>query len=121
MRHLFVGDDTWCDDAAGEVEATDDPRDATCGACLQKAAAYGAAAAMRFAAVEAGASRDPELVRERDEAIRRLSAVTDALESQSRAFFCTGCLQLFPTTKRSLAVDRLSWCSTCAPPNKVTT
>lgn len=111
MSHLIINADTWC---GGDGDNTDDPRDATCAECLRIAAAYGAAAAMRYAAVEAGATRDPELVRERDEAIRRVDAINNALEEQ-RAFFCTGCLRLFKTTDRALNVNSVSWCYSCAP------
>lgn len=111
IRHLIVHADHWC---GLDGDNTDDPRDATCTECLRIAAAYGAAAAMRYAAVEAGATRDPELVRERDEAIRRVDAINDALEVQ-RAFFCTGCLRLFRVERRGLNVNSTSWCDECAP------
>ncbi len=115
--HLEAGGSWWCDSNEG-VEVTDDPRDATCADCLKRAASYGAAAAMRYAAVEAGVTRDPELARERDEAIRQLTAISDALEGQ-HAFFCVGCMKLFRVDKRALNVNSTSWCDQCAPHNKV--
>lgn len=118
MKHLAVGDTVWCDDEDG-VHETDDPRDATCTDCLRRAAAYGAAAAMRYAAVEAGATRDPELVRERDEAIRRVNAINNALEFQGRAFFCAGCERIFKVDERKLNVNAVSWCGECAPGRRV--
>lgn len=51
MRHLVVDVIQWCDEDGGD--STEDPRDATCPECLRRAASYGAAAAMRYAAVEA--------------------------------------------------------------------
>ncbi len=112
ILHLGYGDDVWCgDDEIRDV--TQDPRDATCSDCLRRAASYGAAAAMRQAAVEAGVP-DPELVRERDEAIRRVDAINNALEGQ-RAFFCVGCLKLHKVTDRALNINTTSWCARCAP------
>lgn len=113
MKCLSCADGTWCD--SDEIrDITDDPRDATCSACLNRASAYGAAAAMRYAAVEAGVTHDPELVRERDEALRRLNAMQNALEAQ-RAFFCHDCMQLLSVTKRALSAGSMSWCGSCAP------
>ncbi len=114
---LVFGDaSTWCD--GDEIcDATDDPRDATCVECLRRAASYGAAAAMRYAAVEAGASRDPELVRERDDALRRVDAINEALEAQ-RAFFCHACRRLLGLPRRALHAGTLSWCENCAPHGK---
>jgi tellurite resistance protein len=106
------GTTAWCENSEDE-EVTDDPRDATCSACLRIAAAYGAAAAMRYAAVENGATRDPELVRERDEAIRRLNAICDALEEEN-AFFCHDCERMMNTCDRGLHVPPSSWCVNCA-------
>lgn len=113
ILHLGCGDSTWCDDDRIR-DVTQDPRDATCEDCLKRAASYGAAAAMRYAAVEAGASRDPELVRERDEAMRRLNAISDALESMEN-FFCTGCLKVLHVDDRRLTAGSMSWCDECAP------
>ena len=113
-QHLEFGGAIWCDDAPDHETTTEDPRDATCSDCLKRAAGYGAAAAMRYAAVQAGATQDPELVRERDEAIRRLNAVGDALEKQ-HVFFCNDCLKLRGTDKRTLTAGSMSWCSDCAP------
>lgn len=108
----------WCDEPGEDDDVTDDPRDATCADCLKRAAAYGVAAAMRYAAVEAGATRDPELVRERDEAIRRVSAIGAALEGHS-AFFCHGCESLFRLDERKLHAGGLAWCVRCAPGARV--
>lgn len=110
--HLLYSRGAWCDDDSDDL--TDDPRDATCSACLKRAASYGAAAAMRYAAVEAGATQDPELVRERDEAIRRVNAVNDALETQN-VFFCNDCMRLSSVEKRALTAGGVSWCRECAP------
>lgn len=111
--HLDYGVDIWCENQDG-ADSTSDPRDATCEECLKRAASFGAAAAMRYAAVEAGATRDPELVRERDEAIRRVNAINDALERQ-RAFFCNDCMKLCSTSDRALNINSVSWCVHCAP------
>ncbi len=114
MKHLEVSDGvTWCDVLRYEY-ATDDPRDASCVACLRTAAAYGAAAAMRYAAVENGATRDPELVRERDEAMERFNTLQDELEREG-AFFCTDCKKLHQSRDRGLHVYPTSWCVDCAP------
>lgn len=107
----------WCENSEDE-DVTDDPRDATCAACLRIAAAYGAAAAMRYAAVEAGATRDPELVRERDEALRRLAAINALLEEEN-VFFCHDCERLMNMRDRGLHVPPSSWCWDCAPRPKV--
>lgn len=112
--HLETGGQIWCDDAQDHESSTEDPRDSTCAECLKRAASFGAAAAMRYAAVEAGATRDPELVKERDEAMKRLNVVSTLLEGQG-AFFCTDCLQLFRLTDRALHAGRDSWCRHCAP------
>lgn len=116
VRHLNLGDVVWCKTGADEmhIESTENPRDATCSDCLRNAAEYGAAAAMRCAAVEAGVTHDPELQRERDEAIRRVDAINNALERQF-CFFCTGCLKLFEVSRRALNINATSWCSSCAP------
>lgn len=116
MKHLEIGGDTvWCEPETNDyIDVTSDPRDSTCASCLKIAAAYGAAAAMRYAAVEAGATQDPDLVRERDEAIRRVNAVNDALEAQG-AFFCNDCLKLCRVENRGLCVNSTSWCTRCAP------
>ena len=110
--HLLYSRGTWCDDDSEDV--TDDPRDATCSDCLKRAASYGAAAAMRYAAVEAGVTQDPEVARERDEAIRRVAAINDALEKQG-AFFCNDCMRVGSVTDRALTAGRASWCGNCAP------
>lgn len=112
--HLEFGGALWCDEHQDYEGTTEDPRDATCSDCLKRAASFGAAAAMRYAAVEAGATQDPELVRERDEAIRRLDAVSDALEARE-AFFCTDCMKLHHVSNRGLAAGTSSWCTVCAP------
>lgn len=118
MKHLEMGGVVWCDDDVSET--TDDPRDSTCIDCLRRAAAYGAAAAMRYAAVEAGATQDPELVRERDEALRRLNAIGDALELQG-AFFCHDCLKLKRVDERKISAGAVAWCRDCAPQRRVPT
>lgn len=112
--HLAMSGAVWCDEPDGDEDATEDPRDATCEDCLKRAAAYGAAAAMRYAAVEAGGARDPELVRERDTAMRQLNAMQDALELQ-HVFFCTGCMKIYRSSDRALNVNKMSWCDKCAP------
>lgn len=112
--HLEFGGAVWCDDPPDHESVTEDPRDATCVDCLKRAASYGAAAAMRYAAVEAGATQDPELVRERDEAIKRVDVINNALESQG-AFFCTDCMRLLSVKQRGLTAGGASWCGACAP------
>lgn len=113
MKHLLFNQGVWCDNDEPLDDHTEDPRDATCSTCLKIAAGYGAAAAMRYAAVEAGATRDPELVRERDEAIRKLNTFMDAVRRQ-RVFFCTSCEKLFPDAALGLEVGGVSWCEGCA-------
>lgn len=113
-QHLDFGGVIWCDDAQDSEGTTDDPRDATCSDCLKRAASYGAAAAMRYAAVEAGATQDPELVRERDEALTRVKHINRALE-QKDAFFCNDCLRLHHVSERGLSAGGVSWCADCAP------
>lgn len=113
--HLECGGQLWCDDAQDHETITEDPRDATCIECLRRAAAYGAAAAMRYAAVEAGATQDPELARERDEAIRRLNA-TNKLLDQRGAFVCYDCGGMFRADQRTVQAGFTSWCATCVPP-----
>lgn len=113
-QHLEFGGALWCDEHQDHEGTTEDPRDATCSDCLKRAASYGAAAAMRYAAVEAGATQDPELIRERDEAIRRLGEISAQLERQS-VFFCNDCLKLKSTDTRALVAGDISWCSACAP------
>lgn len=112
--HLEFGGQIWCDEHQDHESTTEDPRDATCSDCLKRASSYGAATAMRYAAVEAGATQDPDLVCERDEAIRRLRVLSEQLERQS-VFFCTGCTRLRGATDRTLIAGGLSWCSECAP------
>lgn len=116
LVHLHMAEIIWCENVSEDdiTDCTDDPRDATCVDCLRKASAYGAAAAMRCAAVEAGGGSDPELEKERDEALRHLNAITDALESQ-RAFFCNDCLKLKRVDERAMTAGKLSWCDRCAP------
>lgn len=117
MKHLETGGMLWCG-TEEYFDITDDPRDANCPACLKTAASYGAAAAMRYAAVEAGATRDPELVRERDEAIQRLSDINQAITKQG-GFFCTDCRRIRALSDRGLAAGGLVWCVDCAPHNHV--
>lgn len=68
---------------------------------------------MRYAAVRNSSPRDAEVAKERDEAMRRLNAITDALEGQ-RCFFCNDCLKLKGTDERALTAGKLSWCDRCA-------
>ncbi len=114
MRCLAFGDGgSWCD--SDEIrDVTDDPRDATCSNCLNRASSYGAAAAMRYAAVEAGVTHDPELVRERDEALRALNAINQAVTRQG-GFFCTLCERIRPRGEVALVVNDVVWCNACAP------
>jgi len=112
--HLESGGMIWCDEHQDHESITEDPRDATCGECLKCAASFGAAAAMRYAAVEAGATQDPELVKERDVAIEKLNMLTVELEAQ-HIFFCVGCSKLKATDVRNLRVGSMSWCGGCAP------
>lgn len=112
--HLEFGGAIWCDDAQDYESSTEDPRDATCSECLKRAASFGAAAAMRYAAVEAGATQDPDLVRERDEALRRINLINKSLLGQG-AFFCVDCVTLNRLADRGLCVGNQSWCKSCAP------
>lgn len=124
MKCLHHNGGLWCDLERVGVQtpiarrdalasATNDPRDATCGGCLKVAAEYGAAAAMRYAAVEAGVAQDPELARERDEAIRKLDTFMEAVRRQ-HAFFCTSCEKLYPEAALAIEIGGVSWCESCA-------
>lgn len=124
MKCLHHNGGLWCDLERVGVQtpvarkealatATDSPRDATCITCLKVAGEYGAAAAMRYAAVEAGVTHDPELARERDEAIRKLDTFTEAVRKQ-HAFFCTSCEKLFPDAALAIEAGGVSWCENCA-------
>lgn len=112
--HLTHGVYSWCQNV-GKDGSTEDPRRATCSECLRKAAEYGAAAAMRCAAVEAGGARDPELEAERDEALRRLNTLGAELEKRG-AFFCNGCDELCATRDRAVQAGFAGWCKECVPP-----
>lgn len=114
MKHLFFGGGVWCEEAENGIDETNDPHGATCLECLRHAAEYGAAAAMRYAAVQAGATQDPELVRERDNALHKVNAINNALERQ-KAFFCEDCMKLYNVAQRALSANGVSWCEHCAP------
>lgn len=116
MIHVEYMAGVWCEDD-NIVDSTDDPREATCAECLRRAAAYGAAAAMRYAAVEAGKTQDPELARERDEAMRRLNMICKALEEE-RVFFCFGCTTLKPAAECGMRAGDVVWCTSCASRNR---
>jgi hypothetical protein len=113
-QHLEFGGREWCDDAQDHEGRLEDPRDATCSDCLRRAAAYGAAAAMRYAAVEAGATQDPELVRERDDAIKRVGSINEALKLRGM-FFCNDCTLLHRIQDLGLEAGGALWCKACAP------
>ncbi len=113
-QHLEFGGAYWCDDHQDYEGSTEDPRDATCSDCLKRAASYGAASAMRYAAVEAGATQDPELVKERDNALKRVDTIYKALEMQSE-FYCSDCNRILSTHERGLSAGGTSWCFECAP------
>lgn len=111
MRHLAFGDDPWCD--ADLIDhLVNDPRDCDCAPCLRKAAGYGALAAMRGAAVEAGAHRDPELVQERDEAVQRLDNLRAELAKRD-LFPCHGCNAVMPTHCAVTTIGNTRWCFRC--------
>ncbi len=115
MRHLSVNDQPWCDlDLTGLDSFVEDPREATCLDCLQRAASYGAAAAMRGAAVEAaGAVKDPELEAERDEAIKQLDGFRKAFAGGG-GFVCESCTKCFNIKRAVLEVGSQRWCDNCA-------
>ena len=119
MIHLVFGGVLWCDaDGDEEITITEDPRDPTCLECLKRASSYGAATAMRYAAVEAGATRDPELIKERDEAMRQLNEIQRAVNRQG-GFFCNACGRIRALSDRALATNDVAWCLACAPHGKV--
>lgn len=101
---------TWCDQRG---EDTDDVHAATCTACLREAASYGAAAAMRCAAVEAGGSTDEELIAERDNAIAELDKLRGIL-GQHQLFACAGCSRLFNIDLVAFHVGLMAWCPDCS-------
>ncbi len=111
VKHLLVGDDVWCE--SEDDDGTRDPLAATCTACLREAASYGAAAAMRCAAVEAGAERDPEIEKERDEAIAALDRLRSIL-GDSELFPCAGCNRLFHVQAMGFHAGLMAWCSDCS-------
>lgn len=124
MRCLHHNGGLWCDLERVGVQspparrealasATNSPHEATCSVCLKVAAEYGAAAAMRYAAVEAGVTQDPELSRERDEAMRKLDTFIEAVRRQ-HAFFCTACEKLFPDSALAMEIGSVAWCGDCA-------
>jgi hypothetical protein len=115
MKHLF---DTyegpfsvWCDEEGGE--GTHDPRDSDCPSCLREAAEYGAAAAMRCAAVEALGSSDDELRAERDHALAQLTKVERSLHAIG-FFFCHGCDRITNAKDAGMLVP-VRLCTTCVP------
>lgn len=118
MKHLVIYGEPWCDRASG-TDFTDDPRDSTCPDCLKIAAAYGAAAAMRYAAVEAGATRDPELVRERDAALDQVNRINRAITRQG-GFYCNECGRIRALNERGIVVNDVVWCTDCSPHGRVT-
>lgn len=112
MKHLVHTDcATWCD--VPEYGDTDDPLEATCTECLRAAATYGAKAAMRCAAVEAGAERDPEIAQERDEAIAALDKLRKIL-GDNELFPCAGCSRLFHVQHMAFHVGLTAWCEECS-------
>lgn len=124
MRHLIsnidgegYSDEYWCGADAHSTEnaqhETADPRDSTCAECLRNAAEYGAAAAMRCAAVEAGAERDPELEKERDHAIAELNKLQEIL-GQNGLFACAGCSRLWHVDAAGFCVGASAWCHECS-------
>lgn len=122
MKHLSrnVEDSlvrTWCKLDLGQraSEATpDDPRVADCVECLRMAASYGAAAAMRCAAVEAAEFHvDEETAAERDAAVAALTRFHMALAS-SGFFVCTECQMMQDLQFTGFEVGPLRWCKRCA-------
>jgi len=103
---------TWCKRVTWD-EIVRDPRDSNCVDCLREAAAYGAAAAMRCAAVEAGGSSDEELVAERDHAVAELDKLRGIL-GQHQLFACAGCSRLFNIDLVAFHVGLMAWCPDCA-------
>ena len=118
MKHLIINGDPWCD-TDDFYDNIDDPREATCSNCLKIAAAYGAAAAMRYAAVEAGATRDPELVRERDAALEQVNRINRAIARQG-GFYCFGCQRILARSELKIVANDVAWCTECAPHGRVT-
>lgn len=115
MKHLYRGWDgedprAWCN---AVDDSTDDPLEATCTDCLREAATYGAKAAMRCAAVEAGAERDPEIEKERDEAIVALDTLRKIL-GDNELFPCAGCSKLFHVQNMGFHVGLMAWCNECS-------
>ena len=110
MRHLTrSGTVVWCEDPTGEL--TDDPRDSDCSECLREAAEYGAAAAMRCAAVESMASSDPELRQERDHALAQVAKIQKALNDVGW-FWCAGCDNIIRTEDAGMLVP-IRMCRGC--------
>lgn len=114
MKHLSRDrlQATWCGRITPDEDAVD-PHDADCAACLREAATYGAKAAMRCAAVEAGASSDPEIAAERDAAIAELDKLRGII-GQHGLFACAGCSRLFSTDLVGFHVGLTAWCGDCS-------
>ncbi len=117
MIHLVSNTDdgdvcVWCE-ASGEGKVTEDPYDADCADCLREAATYGAKAAMRCAAVEAGAERDPEIAKERDEAIAALDKLCGVL-GENELFVCAGCQKMYHVQGMGFHAGLMAWCSDCS-------
>lgn len=111
-RRQGGGSEFWCGERS-LADTVDDPLEATCTDCLRAAATYGAEAAMRCAAVEAGAERDPEIEKERDEAIAALDRLRSIL-GENELFPCQGCDRLFHVQLMSFHVGLMAWCSECS-------
>ncbi len=112
VKHLHTGDPpVWCQ--SDDADATGDPFKATCTDCLREAASYGAAAAMRCAAVEADAHRDPELEKERDEAIAALDRLRGVL-GENELFVCAGCQRMYHVQVMGFHAGLMAWCADCS-------
>lgn len=113
MKHLLCGDQLFCDCEGDNGDLiTEDPRDATCVDCLRRAASYGAAAAMRYAAVEETQFRDPELQQERDFAVAKLNEFRKALADVDM-YVCEECCEPDGLPHAVLHVGTQHWCRDC--------
>ena len=118
MKHLAFGEcdeegyvKHWCGLQFLIDDSATDPRDADCTSCLREAAEYGAAAAMRCAAVESIGAGDDELRQDRDHALRQLSKLERAMYSVG-FFLCPSCDLITKTEDAGMLVP-IRLCRAC--------
>ena len=100
----MIGEVVWCGGSGG---VDDDPRVASCHACLTNAATYGAAAAMRAAAIEF--ANNTEAVKERDTIMAEIAAMREAL-AENDLFHCRRCQTVM---HKGFKGRTEAWCKAC--------